>query len=143
VQVNGKLRDTLTAPKGLPREALEEMALASDKVAAARRQGAAQGDRRARPAGEHRRMSGARPLLLARARCCSGCGLRPLYGGGGGGRSRRRCARSRWRRSPAGPAGWCARAGGPARAAARGARYRLEVELDDDITGFGIRGDDA
>ena len=32
VQVNGKLRDTLTAPKGAPREALEEMALASDKI---------------------------------------------------------------------------------------------------------------
>jgi leucyl-tRNA synthetase len=33
VQVNGKLRDTLTVPKGAPREALEEMALASEKVA--------------------------------------------------------------------------------------------------------------
>jgi leucyl-tRNA synthetase len=33
VQVNGKLRDTLTAAKGTPREALEERALASDKVA--------------------------------------------------------------------------------------------------------------
>ncbi|HEV2080453.1 MAG TPA: leucine--tRNA ligase [Allosphingosinicella sp.] len=33
IQINGKLRDTLTAPKGSPREALEEMALASDKVA--------------------------------------------------------------------------------------------------------------
>ncbi|HYE29585.1 MAG TPA: leucine--tRNA ligase [Allosphingosinicella sp.] len=32
VQVNGKLRDTLTAPKGAARELLEEMALASDKV---------------------------------------------------------------------------------------------------------------
>jgi leucyl-tRNA synthetase len=32
VQVNGKLRDTLTAPKGAPREALEEMALSSEKV---------------------------------------------------------------------------------------------------------------
>lgn len=32
VQINGKLRDTLTAPKGAPREALEEMALASEKV---------------------------------------------------------------------------------------------------------------
>jgi leucyl-tRNA synthetase len=32
VQVNGKLRDTLTAPKGTPREALEEMALASEKI---------------------------------------------------------------------------------------------------------------
>jgi leucyl-tRNA synthetase len=33
VQVNGKLRDTLTVPKGAPREQLEEMALASEKVA--------------------------------------------------------------------------------------------------------------
>jgi leucyl-tRNA synthetase len=33
IQVNGKLRETLTAPKGAPREALEAMALASDKVA--------------------------------------------------------------------------------------------------------------
>ena len=32
IQVNGKLRDTLTAPKGASREALEEMALASEKV---------------------------------------------------------------------------------------------------------------
>jgi leucyl-tRNA synthetase len=32
IQVNGKLRDTLTAPKGAPKEALEEMALASEKV---------------------------------------------------------------------------------------------------------------
>jgi leucyl-tRNA synthetase len=32
IQVNGKLRDTLTAPKGSPRETLQELALASDKV---------------------------------------------------------------------------------------------------------------
>jgi leucyl-tRNA synthetase len=32
VQVNGKLRDTLTAPKGADRATLEEMALASEKV---------------------------------------------------------------------------------------------------------------
>ena len=32
VQVNGKLRDTLTAPRGLDRESAEAMALASDKV---------------------------------------------------------------------------------------------------------------
>jgi leucyl-tRNA synthetase len=32
VQVNGKLRDTLVAPKGSGREALEELALASEKV---------------------------------------------------------------------------------------------------------------
>ncbi|WP_174280134.1 leucine--tRNA ligase [Sphingomonas bacterium] len=34
IQVNGKLRDTLTRPKGEPREATEAAALASDKVAA-------------------------------------------------------------------------------------------------------------
>ncbi len=34
IQVNGKLRDTLTAPKGSSREALEAMALASAKVQA-------------------------------------------------------------------------------------------------------------
>jgi leucyl-tRNA synthetase len=32
VQVNGKLRDTLTAPRGLDRAAAEALALASDKV---------------------------------------------------------------------------------------------------------------
>ncbi|HEY0626106.1 MAG TPA: leucine--tRNA ligase [Allosphingosinicella sp.] len=32
VQINGKLRDTLTAPKGAPKETLEEMALASEKI---------------------------------------------------------------------------------------------------------------
>ncbi|HEX2762762.1 MAG TPA: leucine--tRNA ligase [Allosphingosinicella sp.] len=32
VQVNGKLRDTLAAPKGASRETLEEMALASEKI---------------------------------------------------------------------------------------------------------------
>ena len=32
VQINGKLRDTLSAPRGLDRAAAEELALASDKV---------------------------------------------------------------------------------------------------------------
>jgi leucyl-tRNA synthetase len=32
VQVNGKLRDTLTAPRGLDREKAEALALASEKV---------------------------------------------------------------------------------------------------------------
>ncbi len=34
VQVNGKLRDTLTAPKGAAKDALEAMALASEKIVA-------------------------------------------------------------------------------------------------------------
>ena len=32
VQVNGKLRDTLTAPRGLGREEVEALALASEKI---------------------------------------------------------------------------------------------------------------
>lgn len=32
VQVNGKLRDTLTAPKGLPKDALQSLALQSEKI---------------------------------------------------------------------------------------------------------------
>ncbi|MCB2045528.1 MAG: class I tRNA ligase family protein, partial [Novosphingobium sp.] len=32
VQVKGKLRDTLTVPKGMPKEELEALALASEKV---------------------------------------------------------------------------------------------------------------
>jgi leucyl-tRNA synthetase len=32
VQINGKLRDTLSAPRGLDRAAAEELALASEKV---------------------------------------------------------------------------------------------------------------
>ena len=32
VQVNGKLRDTITAPKGAAKEVIEEMALSSDKI---------------------------------------------------------------------------------------------------------------
>jgi len=32
IQVNGKLRDTLTAPKGMPRDEIEALALGSDKI---------------------------------------------------------------------------------------------------------------
>ncbi len=32
MQVNGKLRDTLTAPKGSDRDTLEAMAMGSDKI---------------------------------------------------------------------------------------------------------------
>jgi len=32
IQINGKLRDTLTAPKGTAKDALEAMALQSDKI---------------------------------------------------------------------------------------------------------------
>lgn len=78
-------------------------------------------------------------LLLA------GCGLRPLYEGGSSG-----VVAQSLRSVAIGPiegrAGWLVRTaledriGTPA---AGDARYRLEIELDDDITGFGIRADDA
>ena len=77
-------------------------------------------------------------LLLA------ACGLAPMYGGGSSG-----VVASSLRSVQVAPipdrAGWLVRnalvdrmggeAGEPS--------YRLEVELDDDITGFGIRGDSA
>ena len=43
VQVNGKLRDTMTAPRGLPKEEAEALALALPKV-----QAQLAGNRRAR-----------------------------------------------------------------------------------------------
>jgi len=78
-------------------------------------------------------------LLLA------GCGLQPLYSGGGKGpvaQSLRSVAVA----PIEGRSGWLVRTALEDRLgvpAAGGARYRLEVLLDDDITGFGIRSDDA
>jgi LPS-assembly lipoprotein len=73
-----------------------------------------------------------------------GCGLSPLYGGGGKGN----VAQSLRSVSVApinGRAGWLVRTALEDRLGTPVAqpRYRLEVELDDDITGFGIRSDDA
>lgn len=85
-----------------------------------------------------RRMLGL-TLLLA------GCGLQPLYGGGGGGPVAR-SLRSVEVAPIEGRAGWLVRTALEDRlgsSAAGSARYRLEVVLDDDITGFGIRRDDA
>jgi len=78
-------------------------------------------------------------LLLA------GCGLQPLYGGGGHGVAAR--SLSDIEVGPiAGRAGWLLRTALEDRLGAAGkgtARYRLEVELDDQVTGIGIRPDDA
>lgn len=75
---------------------------------------------------------------------CSGCTLRPLYGGGGKGQvaqSLRAVAVA----PIAGRAGWLVRTALEDRFGADDAApsYRLEVELDDNITGFGIRSDNA
>ena len=82
------------------------------------------------------------PLLLALT-LLTGCGLRPLYAGGASGQVAQSLEAVTVAPIP-GRAGWLVRTaledrlgngGGSAPA------YRLEVELDDDITGFGIRSD--
>lgn len=83
-------------------------------------------------------------LTLVAALTLSGCGLRPLYSGGGAGpvaQSLRTIEVS----PIGGRSGWLVRTAlqdrlGPASGTPR---FRLEVELDDNITGFGIRSDDA
>ena len=88
--------------------------------------------------------SRAAALLLALALPLAGCGLRPLYGGGGNGQVAQ-SLRSIEVGPIGGRAGWLVRTALQDRlAAGEGAkRYRLEVELDDQITGFGIRTDDS
>jgi LPS-assembly lipoprotein len=90
------------------------------------------------------------PLLSAAALVTSamllgGCGLRPLYAGGAQGKVAR--SLSGVTVGPiAGRAGWLVRNALTDRLAASGGgpeRYRLEVELDDQITGFGVRSDNA
>jgi LPS-assembly lipoprotein len=81
--------------------------------------------------------------LLALALSLGGCTLRPLYGGGSSGPVARTLQGVAVAPIP-GRAGWLVRNALVDRLAARGdAVYRLEVELDDDITGFGIRSDNA
>ena len=84
---------------------------------------------------------------LAFAALCltlAGCTLRPLYAGGGSGP-----VAQALRGVEVGPiqgrAGWLVRTALEDRLGHRGGDpvYRLEIELDDDITGFGIRSDDA
>lgn len=84
------------------------------------------------------------PALLILVAALGGCGLRPLYGGGESS-SVVQLLRSVAVQPIPGRTGWLVRTalvdrlGEPEGAS----RYRLEVELDDDLTGFGIRGDSA
>lgn len=87
------------------------------------------------------------PLAAPVAALClglAGCGLQPLYGGGERGQVAQ-LMRSVAVQPIPGRTGWLLRSalvdrlGQPQGAA----RYRLEVEVDDDLTGFGIRGDSA
>ena len=78
--------------------------------------------------------------LLALALLLSGCSLRPLYSGGGSG-TVAQTLQSIDVAPIGGRAGWLVRTALEDRFGKGGstARYRLEIELDDDITGFGIR----
>ncbi|HEX8217292.1 MAG TPA: LPS assembly lipoprotein LptE [Allosphingosinicella sp.] len=90
-------------------------------------------------------MARAIALILVPALALSACGLRPLYQGGGRGPVAQ-SLRTIEIGPIAGRAGWLVRTAlvdrlrFPEGAAPR---YRLEVELDDRITGFGIRSDDS
>ena len=83
--------------------------------------------------------------ILATAVLLSGCGLQPLYGGGSTGRVAATLTSVDVTPIP-GQLGWLMfnklkdRLGTEN---ATGSRYRLDVELDDDIVGLGIRGDRA
>ena len=82
------------------------------------------------------------PLLLIVA-ALPGCGLQPLYGGGGGAPVAR--ALGQVEVAPiGGRAGWLMRNALVDRLAPEGTpAFRLEVELDDEIAGFGVRSVNA
>ena len=88
-----------------------------------------------------------RALILAVALVVTltGCGLQPMYGGGSRGAVATSLRSIQVQNIP-GKGGWMVRNALVARLGSEtGApvAYRLEVELDDNITGFGIRGDRA
>ncbi|WP_324748917.1 LPS assembly lipoprotein LptE [Sphingomonas sp. LY54] len=85
-----------------------------------------------------------RIAALALVLALGGCTLRPLYGGGGSGVVAQTLQAVQVAPIP-GQSGWLVRTALEDRLGAGSTtpRYRLEVELDDDITGFGIRRDDA
>jgi len=85
-----------------------------------------------------------RVLTLALCLALAACGLRPMYAGGSSGSVANGLGAVQVAPIPE-RAGWLVRnalvdrlGGEPGDAA-----YRLEVELDDDLTAFGIRGDSA
>ena len=83
--------------------------------------------------------------LLAMALVLSSCGLRPLYSGGADGRVAQSLRGVQVAPIP-GRAGWLVRTALEDRLGRdTGAEpaYRLEIELDDQIAGFGIRADDS
>ena len=86
-----------------------------------------------------------RALLSLALLLPAGCALQPLYGGGGSG-AVAQSLRQIQVAPIGGRAGWLVRTALEDRLGAPEGgtpAFRLEVTLDDDITGFGIRSDDA
>ena len=84
-------------------------------------------------------------LAAVAAFALSGCGLRPLYAGGEGGPVVQSLRGVQVAPIP-GRNGWLVRTALQdrlGRNSGAAVRFRLEVELSDDITGFGIRSDNA
>jgi LPS-assembly lipoprotein len=84
------------------------------------------------------------PLLAAVALSLTGCGLHPLYSGGTKGPVAQQLAQVTVATIP-GKNGWLVHNNLVDRLRATGTgtpRYRLEVTLDDNILGFGLRRDD-
>lgn len=85
------------------------------------------------------------PLALGAMLALGGCGLHPLYGGGSNGVVAHTLASVEV--APiAGQSGWLVRNALNERIGAAGKaspRYRLEIELDDQVTGFGVRTDNS
>ena len=84
-------------------------------------------------------------LLLIAALLLGGCSLRPLYSGGGSGPVAQALRSIQVAPIGGGRAGWLVRTALEDRLGGTRANpsFRLEVELDDDITGFGVRSDDV
>ena len=84
-------------------------------------------------------------LLFVLAVLSSGCGLRPVYGGGPSGATASFLSSVAVQPIDGGKVGWLMRAALADRLGEPSGdeRYRLEVEVDDDLTSFGIRGDTA
>ena len=84
-------------------------------------------------------------LLATAGLALGGCGLRPLYAGGAQGKVAQSLSGIAVDPIP-GRAGWLVRNALNDRLKTAGegpSRYRLEVDLDDQITGFGVRLDNA
>lgn len=90
-------------------------------------------------------MKRAAAALILASLALSGCGLRPLYGSGSKGAVAQTLGRVEVAPIP-GKAGWLVHNAITDRLGAMsgdGPAYRLEIELDDQIIGFGVRRDDT